>query len=338
MHNETREEKPLGLFGILGAILYYLSFLPYLYCVFAAVKGIDVFFGFLDYSGTLYGIKAVIYSGMMLTVIPVLPACLLYQIMFGVLYLRVRPKNVRRPAAIYAFIFAALIAIPCIVYWGREKVYTVTAGSEVRAFLEDKYGEQFAKEAKIVLESMEDEEFYVYTSVLPDKAAFVVRRDRNTHEFDDHNDLMRAFANNNEGFTESLNTYLDEIYGLPDNAHISAECISLDFGDYRNGDDYSDLIRNAEYTVYSIDMEPENIDQESLEELTYEIWERYVPKFGSSVDECLMVYIYDDGTRVAEIQILQASFEDNGIPVGYIDAYENIESSCEIEDEIFYLV
>ncbi len=338
MHDKTREKKPLGLFGILGAILYYLSFLPYIYLAYSAVFGISVFFGFLDYSGTLYGIKAVIYSGMMLTVIPVLPACLLYQILFGVLYLRVRPKNVRRPAAIYACIFAALIAIPCLVYWGREKVYTVTAGSEVRAFLEDKYGEQFAKESKIVLESMEDEEFYVYTSVLPDKVSFVVRRDRNTHEFDDHNDLMRAFANNNEGFTESLNTYLDEIYGLHDNAHISAECISLDFGDYRDGDDYSDLIRNAEYSIYSIDIEPEVIDQESLETITFDMWENYVPKFGDNIDECLMVYIYDGDTRVAEIQILQATFEDNGIPVGYIDAYENIETSYEIEDEIFYLV
>ena len=338
MHDKTREEKPLGLVGILGAILYYLSFLPYIYLAYSAVFGISVFFGFLDYSGTLYGTKAVIYSGMLITMLPILPACLLYQILFGLIYLRVRPKNVRRPAAIYACIFAALIVIPCLVYWGRETAYSTKVGDEVRSFLEDKYGEHFVKDARIVLESMEDEEFRVYSPVLPNGVAFVVRRDRNTHEFDDHNDLMRAFANNNEGFTEALNSYLDEIYGLPDNAHISAECRSVDFGDYRYGDDYADLIENAEYTIYAIDLEPETIDQESLEEITFNIWGRYVPKFSDNVDECLMVYICDDGRRVAEIQILQATFEDNGIPVGYIDAYENIETSYEIEDEIFYLV
>ena len=336
MHDETREEKPLGLFGILGAILYYLSFLPYLYCVFAAVMGIDVFFGFMDYSGTLYGLKAVIYSGMMLTVIPILPVCLLYQILFGTICLRVRPKSVRRPAAIYACIFAALIVIPCLIYWGREKIYVASNKPEVRAFLEDKYGEQFTGHCRIVLESMEDEEFKVYSPVLPDDVPFIVSRDRNTHEFDDHNDLMRGFAYYNEGFTEALNDYLDEIYGLPDNAHISVECSSVDFRDYSG--DYTDLLRNAEYTIYSIDIEPETIDQESLEELTYEIWERYVPRFGRSVDECLTVYIYDGDTRVAEIQVLQASYADNGIPVGYIDAYENIDTPYEIEDELFYLV
>ena len=338
MHDKTREEKPLGLLGILGAILYYLSFLPYIYLAYSAVFGISVFFGFLDYSGTLYGTKAVIYSGMLITMLPILPACLLYQILFGTLYLRMRPKNVRRPAAIYACIFAALVAVPCLVYRGREIVYSVKAEAEVRSFLEDKYGEEFASGSGIVLKSMEDEEFKIYTPVLPDGVTFTVRRDRETHEFDDHNDLMHAFANNNEGFTEALNTYLDEIYGMPDDSHINAECLSLEFGDFKHGDDYSDLIRNAEYSIYSIDIEPEIIDQESLETITFDMWENYVPKFGDNIDECLMVYIYDDNARVAEIQILQATFEDNGIPVGYIDAYENIETSYEIEDEIFYLV
>ncbi len=338
MHDKTREEKPLGLLGILGAILYYLSFLPYIYLAYSAVFGISVFFGFLDYSGTLYGTKAVIYSGMLITMLPILPACLLYQILFGTLYLRMRPKNVRRPAAIYACIFAALVAVPCLVYRGREIVYSVKAEAEVRSFLEDKYGEEFASGSGIVLKSMEDEEFKIYTPVLPDGVTFTVRRDRDTSKFDDHNDFLHAFANYNEGFTEALDTYLDEIYGMPDNANIHAECISLEFGDFKHGDDYSDLIRNAEYSIYSIDIEPEIIDQESLETITFDMWENYVPKFGDNIDECLMVYIYDDNARVAEIQILQATFEDNGIPVGYIDAYENIETSYEIEDEIFYLV
>lgn len=339
MDDKTREEKPLGLWGFLGVMLYYLSFIPYLYLVYSAAMGVKGFFAFMDYKGTMYGLDAVLFSGMLLTLIPVLPVCLLYQILFGVLYIRVRPKKIRRLAAIYACVFAALLVIPCLVYWGRETVYSAKVESEIRTFLEDKYGKDLASDARIVLDSMEDEEFKVYSPVLPDDVFFTVRRDMDTHEFDDHNDLIRAWANNNEGFIEALNTYLDEKYGMPDGYHIHADCIALEFGDFKNGDDYSDLISNAEYSIYSIDMEPEIIDQESLESITFDVWESYVPKFGDSVDECLMVYIYDDNGTVAEIQILQASFEDNGIPVGYIDVYENMyDDPYEIEDEVFYLV
>ena len=338
MHDKTREEMTMGLPGIIGTVIFFLSFLPYIFLIYSAIFGIGTgFFGFYGFYGTLYGLKAVIYSGTMLILIPVLPVCFLYQVLFGVIYLRVRPKKIRIPAAICACVFAALIVIPCLVYKGREIVYSKEEDPEVRRFLEDKYGEQFAAEARIVLFSMENGEYRVYTPVLPDGEYFVVDRDVNTNEFNDHNDLIHEFACSNIGFTDDLDTYLDEKYGLPGNAHIHAECMSIDFGDFRNGDDHSGLLTNADYWISSIRLEPSIIDQESLKDITLDIWETYVPEFGDHMGEYITVYIYDGEEIIADIQIMQASFVDNGVPAGYIDAYENRAGLYGIEDEIFVL-
>ena len=167
MGKKTGEEKYIGLLGLFGLILFYISFIPYLMLIWAAAAGTDTFFGGDMFNHMEYGFRAVAYMGLVLSVmIPVFPVCLLYQLVFGFLYIRKRPAEIRKPAVIYTAGFAALILTPCLFHSGREFIYCHRSVPEIRAFLTDKYGENVSKECRIKLDDIYYEEFDVYSPIL----------------------------------------------------------------------------------------------------------------------------------------------------------------------------
>ena len=337
MEKKSGEKEYIGMPGIFGLIVFYISFIPYLMLVWAAVFGTDTFFGGDMFNRYEYGFNAVAYMGMVLSLmIPVIPVCLIYQILFGLLYIRRRPREIKRPAVVYTAVFAALILVPCLVYSGRELVYYMRSVPEIRASLSGEYGERIAKECKIKLDDMTDEEFEVYSPVLPEGEAFSVSRSRDGG-FDDHGNLLLAFENSNEGFREDLNSYLDEKYGLPDNMHIDAGCTGIGFGDYRYGDDTAALIPTAEYTVDRIYVNVDDADQESLRSLLVSIWKEECPKFRDSLGNSIVIIVYADGQAVAHLQITMPIPENNNLPVGSIGALDAGKTQYGIIDEAFFI-
>ena len=337
MKTKAGEEKYIGLFGICGLILFYISFLPYLLLIWSAVMGTDTFFGGDNFNRIEYGFRAVAYMGLLLSVmIPVIPCCLLYQILFGSLYISRSSREIKRPAIIYSAVFASLILIPCLVYSGREYIYYQKSVPEIRAVLSEKYGESVAKDCKIRLSDMTDEEFDVYSPALSKGQAFTVSRDRNGG-FDDHGNLIRGIANVNEGFDEAFNSYLDEKYSLPANMHFDARCTRVDLSDFKYGDDYSDLFPAAEYTIDRIYVEVEDPDQEMLEELLNVIWKEQCPKLMDSLGDSLVIKVSADGQMIADLQITIPIPANHNLPVGSIVVFEEVKAEFGLKDEAFYI-
>lgn len=336
MGKKTGEEKYIGLFGIIGLVVFYLSFIPYLMLAWAAAAGTDTFFGGDMFNHYEYGFKAVAYMGMLLSVIPVIPVCLIYQLAFGFLYIRKRPVEIKKPAAIYSAVFAALILTPCLIHSSCELFYYQRSVPEIRSFLSEKYGEGVSKECKIRLDDIYYEEFDVYSPVMPDGQPFTVSRSR-SGGFDDHGNLITGFEKTNEGFREELNLYLDDKYELPENMHFEARCTDIEFGDFKYGDDYSSLIPTAEYTINRIYIDVEDTDQKSLEKLLISIWKEQCPKFMDSLGDSLVMIISKDGQAIANLQITMPIPENNNQPVGSISVLDVGMTKYGLRNDAFYI-
>lgn len=337
MNKKITEEKTIGIFGICGLILFYLSFIPYLLLIWSSVMGVNTFFGGDSFNRYEYGFKAVAYMGMCLTcIIPVIPVCLLYQILFGILYIRKRPSEIRRPALIYSAAFAALILLPCLFYSGREFIYYERSVPEIRSFLSEKYGENVSRACKIKLDDMNDEEFDVYSPVLSADNFFTVSRGRDGG-FDDHDNLIKGFVNENIGFSEDLNSFLDDKYDLPENMHFEARCTNADLDCFEYGDDYSAIIPTAEYSIDRILVDLEMVNQETLEKTLTDIWKVQCPKFEDSLGDSLVVIVLVDGEAVANMQITMPIPANHNLPVGSIGVLDIGETKYGLLDEAFYL-
>jgi len=335
MGKKNSEEKTIGVFGICGLILFYFSFIPYLLLVWSAIMGVDTFFGGDSFNGYEYGFKAVAYMGMCLTcLIPVIPVCLIYQILFGILYIRKRPQEIRRPAVIYSAAFMALILLPCLAYSAREFIYYVRSVPEIRSFLTGKYGEEVSKECKIKLDDMQNEDFDVYTPILSSDQSFTVNRNREG-DFDDHGYLILGFANENEDFREDLNSYLDDKYDLPENMHFEARCTNIEFGNFRYGDDYSSIIPTAEYSIDRIYVELKDANQDILKETLIGIWKEQCPKFADSLGNSLVIIISVNGEAVANMQITMPVPANQNLPVGSIGVLDAGNKYGLYEDAFF---
>lgn len=337
MGKKVSEEKTLSRGGIAGLVIFYFSFIPYLILVWAAVAGTDTFFGGDAFKGYVYGFKAVEYMGLLFsTMLPVYPVCLVYQILFGLLYIIRRPREIKRPAGIYAGVFVLLILIPCLVYSGRELVYYSKNVHGIREMLSLKYGEEVAADCKIRLDDMEDEEFCVYSPLLLKDRPFTVSRNREG-DFDDHGYLILEFENENEGFREDLNRYADKKFDMPSNMHLEAYCENIDFGGYKYGDDYSSLIPSAEYSVFKMYVELEDADQETLEKLLVSIWEEQCPKFADLLDSSLVIIVSVKGQAVANMQITMPIPENHNLPVGSIGVLDAGREQYGLCDKAFYI-
>lgn len=337
MGKKSREIKTLGGAGIAGLAIFYLSYVPYLMLAWGAAFGTDTFFGGDLFRGYVYGFEAVGYIGLFYsTLLPVLPVCLLYQVLFGLLYIRRLPRDIKRPAGIYADVFALLILVPCLVYSGRELVYYSKNVHFIREMLSEKYGEEVAADCKIRLDDMEDEEFNVYSPILLKDRSFTVSRNREG-DFDDHGYLILEFENENEGFREDLNSYLDETFDMPDNMHLEAYCSELDFGSYKYGDDYASLIPDAGYSVFKMYIELEDADQETLEKLLVSIWEEQCPKFSDLLDSSLVIIVSVKGQPVANMQITLPIPENHNLPVGSVGVLDAGRERYGLYDEAFYI-
>ena len=337
MKDKAGEEKYIGLFGIIGLIVFYLSFIPYLLLAWVAAAGTDTFFGGDMFNHYEYGFRAVAYMWMIMSVmVPVMPFCLLYQIVFGAVYIRKRPIEIKKPAFIYAGIFAALVLTPCLFYTGREVIYTQSSVPKIRTFLSEKYGEEVSKECKIKLDDIYYEEFEVYSPVMPEGKAFTVSRDSNG-SFDDHGNLITGFENTNEGFREDLNRYVDDKYDLPENMHSEARCTNIRFGDFKYGDDYSPLITTAEYTIDRLYVDVEEADQKSLENLLISIWKEQCPKFKESLGDSLVIIVSKDGQAIANLQITMPIPANNNQPVGSVGVLDAGFAIYGLKNDAFYI-
>ena len=90
------------VFGIIGTVVFFITYLPFLLLIEYSLHGIQSGIIGGEY---VYGFEAIGCALLFLSVVPVYPICVLYQLIFGIAYVR-RHRKIR---------IAAIATVACIV-------------------------------------------------------------------------------------------------------------------------------------------------------------------------------------------------------------------------------
>ena len=293
MEKNTAVKK---VFGVIGAVLFFSSYLPYLFLVEAAINGFVLGLAGESY---VYGFEAVCELFVLLCIFPVYPVCILYQLIYGIVYIRKRKKLKIAAIAVVAVLVAAIFA-SCFYYEIRKRHQINEDKGYIIEYLSDKYGDDIASDISISMINPEERCYRVTSHVLPDSARFTV------YAADGTDNLVGIFEQYNEDFHEDFENYLAEVYDLPENMSISVMITDIEFGDYRCGDDYERLFDGVDYKVAGITVDVMDLSSDDAIEIVSSVMRDQYPLFegNTSNDDYWVVYLKDNGIYAFSVTVL----------------------------------
>lgn len=313
MENNTAVKK---VFGVIGAVLFFSSYLPYLFLVFAAINGFVLGLAGESY---VYGFEAVCGQFVLLCIFPVYPVCILYQLIYGIVYIRKRKKLKIAAIAVVAVLVAAIFA-SCFYYEIRKRHQLNEDSGYIIEYLSDKYGDDIASDISISMINPEERCYGVTSHVLPDSARF------NVYAADGTDNLVRIFEQYNENFHEDFENYLAEVYDLPENMSISVMITDIEFGDYRCGDDYERLFDGVDYKAAGITVDVMDLSSDDAIEIVSSVMRDQYPLFegNTSNDDFWVVYLKDNGMYAFSVTVLFDSM------TAHFDRYSDYHFSSDL--------
>ena len=289
--------KAKKVFGIIGVVLFFLSYLPFVPLIEVGIHGVQsgLFGGpYID------GFDAIANCFLWLCVVPIYPICILYQLIFGIAYIRKHKVLKIVTIAVVASLVTAILATG--IYYEVKKKELIDADRElIIEYLSDKYGEEVTSDITITLAYYDDRQYRVTSPVLPEDGYFYVY----TSEDDDfYDDLFKTYMRWDETFEEDFEAYINEQYDMPEN--MSLECVpdSVYFGDFTYGDDHDELFESAQYRVTGSEVDEGELTDEDVLEILNGVWEEQIPKLSDVMGEdYLCLYIKENGEHAFYITI-----------------------------------
>ncbi len=280
--------------GIIGAVLFFASYSPYFVLVYAGIAGTQRgLFG----GAYIYGFDAMWKIFVWNCIVPIFPLCILYQLVFGIFYIR-KHKILTVITLITAAVAAASILSVGFTYENMKKRQINEDFDLIRSHLSEEYGNELYSYYGIRVLDYDGKSYMLSSTVLPKEAEFAVYTDE-----DYTNDLISRFEICNENFHREYEAYLENRFDLPANIHIQAEITAIDFGSYRDGDDYSVLFDRVEYRISGIVVELEEDNAAVITETLENIWKEQSPKFENRMSNEAVILTRDSDLDVYQIYI-----------------------------------
>lgn len=99
--------------GIIGSVIFFLSFLPYVHIIYSGLTGI--LFGMQGFA-VLFGYGGLLIDALFLTFFGILPLCFIYQLIFGIKFIKKHHKlRTCTIALIITLILAGIVTEPIAV-------------------------------------------------------------------------------------------------------------------------------------------------------------------------------------------------------------------------------
>ena len=296
---------------IILTIFFLGSFFPYGHIIYTGINGI--YFGLQGFVHA-YGLAAMIIDAVYMTFYLLLPICLIDQIWYAVHVMKKhRILKIISLAAVGTVILGFIIVIPvsdCIVRAAAEEDPV-----RIREYLADKYGEEFASDVKIEASGNFDSstisrDYYVHTDVLPAGSYFTVHNDP-PHDDVYVDDLMEVFSETNDQYIREFADKLEKDLDIADNIDLEPTVNSIDFGDYRHGDDYKVLFDRTVYEIGSVRMHLDGFTRDNVFECVSSVWKEVYPKTKETKEDGLFaIYLLDKDYYCITIYIWDGSYED----------------------------
>ena len=289
--------KVKKVFGIIGVVLFFLSYLPLIPLIEVGIHGVQSgLFG----GPYIYGFDAIANYFLWLCVVPIYPICILYQLIFGIAYIRKHKVLKIVTIAVVASLVTAILAAG--IYYEVKKKELIDADRElIIEYLSDKYGEEVTSDITVTLTNYDDRQYRVTSPVLPDDGYFYVYTSTADGFYDD---LVETYKRWDETFEDDFDAYIDEQYDMPDNMNLQYVLDSVYFGDFTYGDDHDVLFEGAQYRVTGIEVDEGDITDEDVLEILNGVWEEQIPKLSDVIGEDhLWLYIKENGNHAFYITI-----------------------------------
>ncbi|MBO4461089.1 MAG: hypothetical protein J5778_10610 [Clostridiales bacterium] len=289
----------LKILGITGTVFFFLSYIPFFILSLVSLDGIsEGMFG----ARNIYGWEAVSNFFMWMCIIPIYPVAVIYQIVWGIAYIRRKKKALKIAAASLVAVILIATAATCIIFRFREKARYEELIPGVRTYLKDKYGSDFADSAELTLY---DYDAGAFKGKSPIFGTLSFELDHAPDGY--YDDIINVFNGQNDKYEKDFRKYLDQKHGMTGEIHVQPHIASINFDGYNKGDDYSALFPATEYSIAGLQIElpHDEIRQERLIELTKKAIDEYIPKLGDHTLKFIMIYVRDEdsGSTVATIQI-----------------------------------
>lgn len=311
---------------ITGTVLFFLSYVPFLYAIYCGLNGIV--FGLQGFA-RFFGISGVILGCLTLTVFGILPACIVYQIIFGVKVIRHnKPLRITTFAVVGALLFVAFLTEPVSRILKAE--HAIDNIDEVNGYLSDKYDHNVSVE---LVDAEIDAYLNSYSAtspVLPGDSTFTVSDDSvMSGNYSDN--LVDAFLEANPSYMNQFCIYVKSKYDIPETANLGVEINNIQFGDYKDGDDYTVLFDKTDYTIDEINIYADDFKYEMVYEVINQVWNDIYPQINNEMDGgFLTIWIYHDDNQVEIVSLYGKGSFSHEDPHAEITSYMNPEHDGEI--------
>lgn len=310
------------LFGAIGTFFFFASYLPYLYIILSSVGGVQSgLFG----GHYIYGFDAMFNLLQWFIVIPIVPVCFIYQMVFGLIYIRKRKILSIITLILVAGIIAGILLVGVPVELKKKQQFKEDL-PVITEYLEEKYGHEMASNLNISLSDYESHDYKVTTYVLPEGLYFYTYLG-----YPNYDDLVPTFLRVNEDYNERFNDYINNKYDLPENVRFRTNIESIDFGDYKHGDDTSELYDRTKYRITEMDYEAKELNDEIVIGIINDAWSNYFSQIDIPSDtDHLILYIKQNGSFAFSVTIYP---DKNGEPAtAFINKYYNHTISTNLDN------
>lgn len=273
---------------------FFVSFIPYIWLMYNGINGFV--FAFRG-AAHFYGSDAMIMSLFFSPLVILVPISLIYQIRFAIKHFGDHRALLAVSLILVVCTIAGFIAVNPL----SRRVMLSRASKDpdkIHEYLSNKYGDDFAAGITVkkdLYEHSETDRFYrVTTAVLPKGEYFTVRNEphpKDVYFYSD--DLIEVFAKEGGPFEKEFSDHLDDEYDLPDNMDIKPLIKSIEFGDYRSGDQYSDLFDRTDYEIDKIDIYVNEHTERSVRDSIDKVWKDICPSINDKLGYLLTLYIED---------------------------------------------
>ena len=281
--DKIKEERPIGPGGIIGTVIFVLSFSIWILVAYGAYAGVPKGLFSVD---NVYGFEALKEIFTVYSLIPVVPLCLLYQILFASLYIRKSKKILKSTALALTFSAVIFMLIPCLLFEHKKDVLLDECRPQITAHLTKRYGKEFAESVKIKIEDYDDRYFYLINPATERPASIHYYAGDPVELYDDVINYI-----NNEEINKEFCKFEAAKLGLPDNVEIDTRMESADLTGFKAGDDPSVLFGSASFRIKKITINKDHCEANEVLPEFQKAWDELIPLIGD--------HYYNNSIRMA---------------------------------------
>lgn len=291
-------------------IIFLLSFVPYLILVQAAIFGANV--GIFNTSWA-YGFEAVYVLIYLFTIIPIFPACLIYEFIYGIIMFRKFTKLKKWIAIILPSSIVLLIVLPCIFHEidnrYQDRIYYGSHEELIWDYLHENFSEELLVNGELELRSREDEYYWFkFDKEVFGEIGFL------QIWINEEGDIVDDFSDRfNEIYEEDLGEYLDTYYGVAGNMELQPLLYDVDMSNYSYQDDIKAVFEKCDYRISSVYFTEKVYDQDQTIALIKSFYKEVLPMISVQDEQSFNFYVKVDDRFFASIHAYDKNPSDNEI-------------------------